>query len=182
MSTADFLHELGHLKRIPRSGWALAGVNPSESVADHSHRVAAVAYVLAMRTGLDAGKCAALAIFHDAAESRLGDAHIVAKRYVDWPRAQERASTAQLQSLPRRLSEHLSELWQEAHDRDTAESKIVRDADLLECLLQAREYAAQGHDVAEWIDSSMAGLTTDAGRELADNIMNTTPYAWRNAD
>jgi putative hydrolase of HD superfamily len=35
------------------------------------------------------------------------------------------------------------------------EARLAKDADKLECLIQAREYQAQGHeDVPPWIETS----------------------------
>ena len=177
-SQADYLHEIGHLKRVPRSGWALAGIGAAESVAEHSHRVAVIAFLLATEARVDAAKCAALAVFHDAAETRLGDAHRLTKRYVDWAAAQEHVVDDQLSDLPSPIAGAVGALWREAHARRTPEAIIVRDADLIECLLQAREYEAAGHDVKEWIDSSIAGLSGDEAKRLANEILTTTPSSW----
>jgi putative hydrolase of HD superfamily len=43
---ADFLFEVGMLKRTPRTGWQFLAGAEQESVADHSFRVALIAIVL----------------------------------------------------------------------------------------------------------------------------------------
>ncbi len=40
-------HEWGHLKRLPRTGWLHAGIKYPESVAEHSHRTAMLAWMIA---------------------------------------------------------------------------------------------------------------------------------------
>jgi putative hydrolases of HD superfamily len=51
----------------------------------------------------------------------------------------------------------------------------------IETLLQATEYAAQGHDTAPWRKTSLAALRTDQGRQLAQTITSTDPHAWWSA-
>ena len=46
--------------------------NP-ESVAEHSWRVAVIAYFFTKEEGLDPYKCATMAVFHDIAETRVWD-------------------------------------------------------------------------------------------------------------
>ena len=77
---AKYLYELGQLKRVRRSGWWLAGLESPESVADHTFRAAAVAYVLALLEGANPERSAALALFHDSAETRLNDLHRVGNK------------------------------------------------------------------------------------------------------
>ncbi|KFZ23194.1 hypothetical protein V502_02324 [Pseudogymnoascus sp. VKM F-4520 (FW-2644)] len=43
-ATIQLLHKLENLKRLPRAGWVIKGVPNGESVADHSLRLAAMAF------------------------------------------------------------------------------------------------------------------------------------------
>lgn len=55
----------------------------------------------------------------------------------------------------------------------------ARDADKLECLLQAVEYREQGHqNVQPWIDSSLAALKTATGKRLAEEALRTGTLEW----
>lgn len=55
----------------------------------------------------------------------------------------------------------------------------ARDADKLECLLRAREYADQGHqDLQPWIDSSLASLRTATAREIAAEALTQNSLDW----
>src|SRR6202022_574957 len=40
-----FLHEIGFLKRLPRTGWLMVGVERPESVAEHSFRAAIIGII-----------------------------------------------------------------------------------------------------------------------------------------
>jgi 5'-deoxynucleotidase YfbR-like HD superfamily hydrolase len=48
---ARFLYEMGALKRLPRSGWLIAGVAAPESIAEHSFRTAILGWLLAHMEG-----------------------------------------------------------------------------------------------------------------------------------
>lgn len=180
-SLVKYLFELGQLKRVRRSGWWLAGIRDAESVAEHSFRAAAIGYLLAEREGADAAKVLAIVLFHDAAEARLNDLHRLGKRYVDWDEAQDRAAAEQEARLPRRLQAKLTSLRSEAKALRTREAQLAHDADRLECLFQACEYAAIGYPVEEWIESSVAALLTSAARKLAAEARRTKPASWQEA-
>jgi putative hydrolase of HD superfamily len=78
----NFLFEVGILKKIPRSGYQFLGTG-GESIADHSFRVAIIAYLLAKREPeADAQKAVLMSLFHDLPEARTGDHNYVNKRYV----------------------------------------------------------------------------------------------------
>ena len=78
----NFLFEVGVLKKIPRSGYKFLGTG-SESVADHSFRVAVIAYVLAKHElQADLQKVVLMSLFHDIHEARTGDHNYVNKQYV----------------------------------------------------------------------------------------------------
>jgi hypothetical protein len=78
----NFLYEMGLLKRYKRTGWLIAGVDNPESIAEHSFRTAIIGYVLAVMEGADPAKTAALCLFHDTQETRIGDVPSVGKGYV----------------------------------------------------------------------------------------------------
>ena len=176
---ARYLFELGQLKREPRSGWSLAGIHHPESVAEHSQRTAAIAFVLAGLEGADPYRAAALGVFHDAGETRVGDAHRLAKRYVDWTDAESRVVADQIAGLPSAVSARLEELHAEIAAKTSREARIAKDADRIECLLQACEYRAAGFDTSEWIESATRELVTESARRLAEAIASESPFGWR---
>jgi 5'-deoxynucleotidase YfbR-like HD superfamily hydrolase len=62
---------------------------------------------------------------------------------------------------------------------ETQEARCARDADKLDCLLQAREYQEQGHsNVQPWIDSSLAALTSASAKQLAHEAMAQNSLDW----
>jgi 5'-deoxynucleotidase YfbR-like HD superfamily hydrolase/DNA-binding transcriptional regulator YhcF (GntR family) len=175
--TAGFLFEMGHLKHVSRAGWTLIGIPAPETVAEHSHRVTVAGIVLAAMEGADTGRTAALCALHDAHETRIGDVPSVGRAYVTTA-APEAISAHQTAGLPHDAAKALQELTQEYEAGLTIEARLARDADKIETLLQAMEYAAAGHDTAQWVKTSTDALRTGAAQELARAIQASGPYDW----
>ena len=176
---AKFLYELGQLKRVKRSGWWIAGVKDPESVAEHSFRTAAIAYLLARLEGVDSGKAVLMALFHDLPEARTNDAHRIVRRYADWKDVDKNAIDEQSKRLPDGVAKEVILLFEEFEKEDSFEAKVVRDADLLECIVQAREYQALGYnDVADWIFNARAALKTESAKNIAAECLKTKPKEW----
>ena len=177
-----FAHETGHLKQLKRAGWLLAGVREPESVAEHSFRVGVLAYAIAVLEGANADRAAALGLFHDVPEVRTGDQHSVGKRYVNTPDPRQVVAD-QVAHLPAELARHIAALVGEhegAKSPDaTIEARCSRDADKLECLLQAREYQREGYQQLEpWISTMVDAVQTETGKRLAHTALEVSPSAW----
>ena len=176
---AKYLYELGQLKRVKRSGWWIAGVRDPESVAEHSFRTALIAYILAQLEGADPEKSALMALFHDIPEARVNDLHRIGRRYVNWENVERKVVVEQSKRLPEEMAERIIALSAELEEAVSAEARVARDADLLECLVQAREYQALGYsDVSDWISNAEAGLRTDSGKRIAGQCIKTEPKEW----
>ncbi|MFC4563670.1 HD family hydrolase [Nocardiopsis mangrovi] len=176
--TVDFLYEIGLLKRLPRTGWVIAGVADPESIADHSHRTAITAAVIASMEGADPQRAAFLALFHDTQESRTTDIPHLSKRYLKAvPNIEVTAD--QVATLPTGVAEVISGAVAEYEGRESAEATCARDADKLECLLQAVEYREQGNQHTQaWIDTSIASLATASAKRLAASAVARGPLEW----
>jgi len=176
--TTGFLYEIGLLKRYRRTGWSLAGVPSPESVADHSFRVSVVASVIAAMEGADPQQAAFLALWHDSQETRTTDLPHLTKNYVS-AAANEQVTRDQVAPLSPPVTGMISAAVAEYQAAETHEARCARDADKLECLLQAREYQEQGHaNVQPWIDSSLAALTTASAKQLAHEAMAQNSLDW----
>lgn len=165
--------EAGLLKRLKRTGWWCSGVKDPESVADHSLRMSLLAFYIAAEEGADPFRAAALGVFHDLPETRIGDAHAVVKRYwKDLAADEDRARVEQNAMLPegrgRRLIDELGREWAQAR---SPEARAARDADYLECAVQSLEYLWQEKTVArEWVDSNIKRLRTKTGKRLGSAL------------
>jgi putative hydrolase of HD superfamily len=176
--TAGFLYEIGLLKRYKRTGWLQVGVPLPESIADHSFRASVIASVLAAMEGADPQRAAFLALWHDSQETRITDIPHLTKNYVS-AASNERVTQDQVAGLPAPVADIISAAVAEYEAAGTEEARCARDADKLDCLLQAREYAEQGHrNVQPWIDSSLAALTTASAKQLAHEAIAQNSLAW----
>lgn len=165
---ARFLHRIGRLKAVPRTGWLDRGVPPIEveSVADHSFRTALLAWLAAAeQPGLDRDRVLKLALIHDLAEALTGDvppydtaelptsAEATARQsFLDRRHrrsearraakhaAESAAITDLLAGLPPHLATELRALWDEVEAAATPEARFAKQADKLETYLQSREY------------------------------------------
>lgn len=173
----SFLGELMRLKAVPRMGWLLRGVRDVESVADHSFGVAFVAMLLAdlaQRQGLEPNveKILRMALLHDLTEARTGDLPNTVKRYFDkvaLRTADHRAADEMLSALGA-IGEEYFLLWQEYEQRTSLEARIVKAADKLDLLLQAREYEKGG---AQSLQEFWQNSETDfSSLEIDDLITN----------
>jgi putative hydrolase of HD superfamily len=173
-----FLYEIGLLKRYPRTGWSLAGVPVPESMAEHSFRTSVIASVIATMEGADPQRTAFLALWHDTQETRTTDLPHLTKRYVT-AAANQTVTSDQIQSLPECIATMIRGAVTEYEAGETPEARCARDADKLECLLQAREYQDQGHrNLQPWIDSSIASLHTATAKQLADEALTQNSLDW----
>ncbi|MEK6982044.1 MAG: HD domain-containing protein [Candidatus Micrarchaeota archaeon] len=166
---SKLIFELGMLKRVKRSGWWIAAVKDPESVAEHSFRVAAIAYILAKLEKENAEKICSAAVFHDCLETRLTDVNKIMARYIDTKEAKERITKDQMANLPIQIDFVLTE----------KEKLILKDADLLEMFFQAKEYVEIGYkECADWINESEKRLTTKSAKEILKEMKNMNSCEW----
>jgi 5'-deoxynucleotidase YfbR-like HD superfamily hydrolase/DNA-binding transcriptional regulator YhcF (GntR family) len=175
--TAAMLFEMGHLKNLPRAGWLLLGIPQPESVAEHSFRVGVTGIVLAAMAGADIGRTAALALMHDAHETRIGDVPSVGRAYVTTA-VPEAVTAHQTAGMPEQVAKVIRDLTAEYEANQTPEARLAHDADKIETLLQAIEYGTQGHDTGPWRETSLSAIRTDEGRRLAQAIGSSDPRWW----
>ncbi len=172
---ADFLFEVGMLKRTPRTGFQFLGTG-KETVAEHSFRCAVIGYVLAkMDNGVDIEKVLRLCLFHDLVEARTGDLNYVNKRYVTAD--EESAVLDMTKNLP--FGAEIRSLAEEFNARETMESRMAHDADQLEMILQLKELGDLGNAYSkDWITTAMKRLYTQQGKQLARSVLNRDFSSW----
>jgi putative hydrolase of HD superfamily len=173
----DFLFEVGMLKQTPRTGWQFLAGSRAESVADHSFRVAMIAFALARSDGIDvdADRVLRLALVHDLPEARTGDLNYMNQKYVS--ANEERAAADLVRGL--RFADELGELLAEYRDGSTPESILAHDADQLELLLQLvenRDAGVPGTD--QWLPFVIRRLHTDIAKRLAERILAGDSSRW----
>jgi putative hydrolase of HD superfamily len=172
---ADFLFEVGMLKRTPRTGFQFLGTG-KETVAEHSFRCAIIGYVLAkMDNGVNTEHVIRLCLFHDLVEARTGDLNYVNKRYVS---ADENSAVRDMtENLP--FGEEIRKLAEEFNARESKESLLAHDADQLEMILQLKELGDLGNSYSkDWITTAMKRLYTETGKRMARSVLNRDFSSW----
>lgn len=166
---AKFIFELGQLKRTPRSGWTKLGIDNPETVAEHSFRTAALGFLLAVLEEKNPYEVAGFCLFHDMAETRTLDLDWLAQDYLEkGDYISSRILADQTDRLPKELNQSMTELMDREEETDKT-AQIARDADLLDLLFQALEYAHQGNPLArQWFFNTASSLTTESGKKIAD--------------
>lgn len=171
----NFFFELGMLKKTPRSGFQFLG-SGSESVAEHSFRTAMIGFALArMDPGVDPYRVIRMCLVHDLPEARTGDRNYVNKRYV---KVDETGAIADLaDSLP--FGDELKDLLKEYRDSETAEAKLVHDADQLDLIVELKEQNDLGNSyAAKWIHFARQRLNTPIAKQIAEQILTTDSTDW----
>ncbi len=142
-----FFMTIGKLKETKRAGWLRVGISQcdAESIADHAFRTAVMTYVLSDGEHFDRNKAMKIALMHDLCESVCGDITphdgITKQRKLD---IEKGALEHLLSSLPSETRAELMCDWLEYESVRSQEGKYVKQIDILERIMQAREYLDKG--------------------------------------
>ena len=171
---ADFVFELGMLRRTPRTGYQFLG-SGAENVAEHSFRTAMIGYILARRAGADVARTVFLCLFHDVHEARIGDFNYVNRIYNTSDPVL--AFTHALEGTG--LREEVLDMWRELETGETLEAKLAQDADQLDFIANLKEEQDLGNPyAAKWLAHALPRLRTDVAREFAAVIRETDQSEW----
>lgn len=158
----DFLLKIGRLKRYPRTGWIVSGINLTEieTVGAHSFRTALIALVLSMMEKELSGdevnirRVLEMALFHDFSEAVLQD---IDRRVIpyfgeeEFKQLKKRAEKRAVEEIISSMGDHVEikrlflEVIEDYMVGKSKEAKIVQVADRLEVLVQAFEYEQLGY-------------------------------------
>jgi putative hydrolase of HD superfamily len=175
----QLISEAGTLKRVRRSGWWVLGIRDAETVAEHSFRCAIIGYILARMENAAASKVLLMTLFNDIHEARINDLHKMAQRYIKSQEAEDAAFAEQIEALPGGIKNELSSIHKEYRKQKTKESIIARDADILECLIQAKEYQEHGHkEAVKFMRKAPAALRTKSARALWAEARKSNLNEW----
>ena len=184
-NTIDFFSIVGKLKRTPRTGWTKYPEITSqvESVADHSFRIALMAFVFGLQQqqgegSLDVQKLVTIALVHDISESIVGD---ITPHCGISKEEKNRLEVEAMQKLKHVLGdvagETIEALWLEYENGSSREARVVKELDKLEMLLQASEYENEYKDVdlTEFYSSCDGSFKSESGKRWVEEIMRRRP-------
>lgn len=175
----EFLYEIGTLRYLQRK-WRQFLNADFQNIAEHKFRVVWVAMVIAMHEGVrDINKVIKMALVHDIAESRTGDADYVARQYN--VRDEEVAIKDMLRDTT--LEKEFIELWKEYEAKKTKEAQIVKDADNIDVDLELKEQEVKGYKLhPKWLEMRKMvaedKLYTKTAKKLWKEIQRSNPHDW----
>ena len=171
---ADFIFELGMLRRTPRTGYQFLG-SGAENVAEHSFRTTMIGYILARVAGADVARTVFLCLFHDVHEARIGDFNYVNRIYNTSDPVL--AFTHALEGTG--LRAEVLELWHDLEAGETVEAKLAQDADQLDFIANLKEELDLGNPyAAKWLEHALPRLRTEIAHEFAQSLLATDQSAW----
>ena len=173
----NFIFEMKQLSRIKHEGWRMIGIEDPESVADHSLRAAQIGFILAKLEKYDNPyEVCSIVVFHDIAESRIGDIHRVANRYIRVE--EEKVVEEQMKKLDE-IGEEIFEMWKQAENRSIEAGIIARDANWLDMAFTAKAYMEIGYEYAEdWMNNIEKSLKTESAKELFNESKKSDSNEW----
>lgn len=130
-----------------------------ESVAEHSFYVASLVIELRKYYNFDVGSATVMAVSHDWIEAWVDDITIKTKR--DFPIIADAVNVAEREAANRELSDHVLPYWNEMQACETVEAKIVRLADILQCIQYSSHEIKLGNSgyMTEVLDSANSRLS-----------------------
>ena len=179
VSALNFFAEAGLLKRVKRSGWWVAGIENPETVAEHCFRCAVIAFYIAHKENVDPYKAVVMALFNDIHEARINDLHKMGHYYIDFREAEKKVFADQILMLDEKVTRELENMRGEYDAQKSKESIVTRDADILECLLQAKEYVDNGYPIAKtFFKRAPDHLKTQTAKKLWAAALKWDSHAW----
>ncbi|MCA9408945.1 MAG: HD family hydrolase [Candidatus Omnitrophica bacterium] len=175
----NFFTEAGLLKKIKRSGWWVVGIKEPESVADHSFRVAVIGHYIAHLENADPYKVMVMCLFNDIHEARINDLHKMGHYYIEFKEAEKKVFKDQICPLDSKVKNELQSFREDYEKQKCKESLIARDADILECLIQAKEYTDQGYSQArKFLKKAPDHLKTKTAKAMWKQLTSWDSGQW----
>lgn len=163
----EFIYEVGTLRNVQRT-WKYFTNADFANVTEHSFRVCWLALILSMNETrpIDRERLLAMALFHDVPEIRVGDINYFMKKYVK--RDEARAVQDALEGTS--LEKYLLSIWEEWQQGTSTESRIVKDADRLDCEFELNEQIQRGQLLAKTFQEEGAPLQNNLHTEYAKRL------------
>ena len=179
----SFLFEVGTMRKIARGHrQSLLTDDLSDNISSHSYRVTWIGWLLAKMENVDPYKVLLMCLSHDTSEARSGDQNWIHKKYVKV--FEDEIIKDQIEGLP--AENELKLVTSEYNKRETKESRIAKDADLLDQLLLLKEYVLAGNNEAvSWLKNDgnnknkhIELLYSKSAKKIAKEIMKQNPSDW----
>lgn len=175
----NYMHELWVLREKRAGQRCEYFFADRESIAEHSHRWATIAFILALMEWYENPyEACTMFTFHDTPEAVSWDKDLIQKQYVK----------VNIEGILEDQLWPLNKIWKEIRnliERFEAKkdqcAKICADADKLELILSIKE---QGHNWMSyheaWVDWHWNFLQTESAKKLFEYLKDSSPRDWWN--
>ena len=173
----ELIYEIGTMRHISRTWKQFGGINFA-NLAEHTLRVIWIAMLIAKHEKADISKVIQMALIHDIPETRTGDVNYLTRMYTN--RNEDKAMNDIVKDTS--LEKEIKLLWVEYENRTTLESKIVKDADTLDCDFELQETEVNGNKIKDTLSetrqSTFNKLNTTAAKKIFKKVINSNPDSW----
>jgi len=145
-----------------------------DTIASHSFETAIIGMVLAKLENINENKVLKMCLFHNVAETRTGDANFMHSHYVK--KNERQVIKDQYSNTP--FEKEIIEILNEYEKKESKESIIAKDANVLNQIISQCNYLKDSKDLARWNRHSIKGLKTKSAKELAKTITTRSPFEW----
>ncbi|MFZ2587867.1 MAG: HD domain-containing protein [Alphaproteobacteria bacterium] len=180
LNIVRFAYEIGAARHKPRS-WQYNLNETMANVAEHCYRVTFLAMMLATMENADPFRTAVIAMVHDTDEIRGMDLTPYQKPYMKLD--SDKAVTDTFTGTP--FANLCLSLFKEYKAKESPESLCVKDADILDAVLELMEITERGSKYLEKIQHDMMtirreSLRTESGKKVFDAIASghVGPWDW----
>ncbi len=176
----QFLFEVGSLRHLLRTWHRFLWPHFADNISEHTFRVIWIAISIAkMEKNVDEEKLIKMALVHDIAESRSGDADYVSSIYCK--RDEEQGIKDMLKDTV--VEKEFLKLIDEYEERKSKEAKIVKDADNLDVDFVLAELFEMGNQmVPRWRKLRKGvirnNLYTNSAKKIYDKLQISKPADW----
>jgi putative hydrolases of HD superfamily len=175
----NLAYEAGSLRSIKRLWAQVLGPTVANNL-EHSYRVMLMALIISRMEGKgDEGTILKMGLLHDLCETRSTDIAFLHRMYVE--RHEEKSMHDQLTGTLLEPDLATLAIYEQ---RESIESRIVKDADDIDIDLELQELAAHGNEAAKrFITHNRAAvkakLYTESAKKLWDMLYATRPDEWQ---
>lgn len=164
------------IKTKEREGWKQKKVKGVvETIGSHSFGSAMLGWILAIRENMDKEKIIKLLLVHDLVMACMPD---ITPKDSDYARKKEIENSKireLLEKIPEELKDEFRLLITEYQSHETPESRLAREADKLDTLLQAFFYSkreGRWEIAQEFLNSYARFIKSKTGKETAKELEN----------
>lgn len=140
---ADLYSIISTLKQTKRQGWVIRNLN-SDTIASHVYGATSLGFLIGAEEGVDKGRIIQMLIVHDWVMAKMEDLTPKGGKYDTKGSLEEEAKIVIKNMLPESIQEVYLELFNEYRALTTLESKVARECDKLDTLLQGEQFEIDG--------------------------------------